>query len=279
MIKNKPSICLLYITNNSESNILEKLNNVHSYIDYWIISDILSQDNTTNLICDFFEEKNIDGELYIDDWVSISHNINLLLSRCHKKSDFFFILNDADFLNEKLDFFSVNCLNYLSYFIKNKSNINTCFNEYFFNNHFTWKSISNSFIKLICTDNTKKKSSLYINESKFYIFSKLLNYNSITYNYFNCIKLLKTDFKNTLIYYKYKNNSKYAFFIAEYYYYNNLFNEALEWYSLYCNLKNTDIIFIYQSSIKISKCMYEIKNCLQRVDNNILKLLTFEMPI
>jgi hypothetical protein len=259
MLKNKPSVCLLYITNNSETNILEKLNNVYSYIDYWIISDIISEDNTTNLICDFFEEKDIDGELYIDSWVSISHNINLLLNRCHKKSDFFFILNDTDFLNEKLDFFSDNCLDYLSYFVKKKSSINTIFVEYFFNNHFTWKSISNSFIKLICTNNSKIFTCLQISDSRFNIYSKLLNYNSIIYNYLNCIELLKTDFKSTLIYDKYKINSKYAFSIAEYYYYNNLFNEALEWYSLYSNLKNTNIIDIYQASIKICKCMYEIK--------------------
>jgi hypothetical protein len=260
MANNKPRICLLYITNNSETNILDKLNNVHSYIDYWIISDIISEDNTTNLICDFFEEKNIDGELYIDDWVSITHNINLLLNRCYKKSDYFFILNDSDVLNERIDFLPHdNSLKYLSYLVKNISNINTTSKEYIFNNHLIWKSVSNSIIKLVCTNNTNSIPTLNISDSKFNVFSKLLNSNTISYRHDNNVELLKSDFKRTLLYDKYKVNSECAFYIAEYYYHNNLFHQALKWYSLYCNLKNLNIVYIYQASIKICKCIRMLK--------------------
>ena len=59
------TICLNMIVKN-ESHIIEKtLENLCQYIDfsYWVISDTGSTDNTVEIIENFFDQKEIPGEV------------------------------------------------------------------------------------------------------------------------------------------------------------------------------------------------------------------------
>jgi len=90
-------ICLNMIVKN-ESEIIEKtLRNIIDKIpvDYWVICDTGSNDNTPSIIKSFFEKVGIEGEIHHDKWVDFSHNRNLALERARKKADFVFIF-DAD---------------------------------------------------------------------------------------------------------------------------------------------------------------------------------------
>ena len=59
------TICLNMIVKNEGDIIVDTFNNILSYInlDYWVISDTGSTDNTKEVIINFFKEKGIDGEL------------------------------------------------------------------------------------------------------------------------------------------------------------------------------------------------------------------------
>ena len=77
-----PSICLNMIVKN-ESHIIKKtLINIIKYVklDYWVICDTGSSDNTINIIQNFFDELNIPGELHKHTWRDFSYNRNLALS-------------------------------------------------------------------------------------------------------------------------------------------------------------------------------------------------------
>jgi kynurenine formamidase len=93
----KPSICLNMIVKD-ESHIikdtLQKLCNKIKF-DYWVICDTGSSDNTPQIITDFFEERSIEGELYIDQWVNFAFNRTLALERAYKKTDLLLVF-DAD---------------------------------------------------------------------------------------------------------------------------------------------------------------------------------------
>jgi len=52
-----------HVITNTFNNILEKIK-----LDYWVISDTGSTDNTQNIIINYFKEKNIPGELVHHDW-------------------------------------------------------------------------------------------------------------------------------------------------------------------------------------------------------------------
>jgi glycosyltransferase involved in cell wall biosynthesis len=91
------TICLNMIVKNESHIILKTLNNIISKIkiDYWVIGDNGSTDNTKQIIADFFTEHKIPGELYEDEWINFGHNRTKALERAYNKSDYVFIF-DAD---------------------------------------------------------------------------------------------------------------------------------------------------------------------------------------
>ncbi|EMG31842.1 glycosyltransferase [Streptococcus oralis] len=91
------TICLNMIVKNEAHIIKETLDNICQYIplDYWVISDTGSTDNTISEIQEFFQEKEIPGELYQDDWENFAVNRTLALRHADGKSDYIFVF-DAD---------------------------------------------------------------------------------------------------------------------------------------------------------------------------------------
>jgi hypothetical protein len=98
-----PSICLNMIVKN-ESHIIKKtLDNILKYIplSYWVISDTGSTDDTKEIIQEYFKNKNIPGELFEDEWVDFGYNRTLALEYAFKKSDFLFIFDADDSINNE----------------------------------------------------------------------------------------------------------------------------------------------------------------------------------
>lgn len=77
--------------------ILSTLENIckHVKLDYWIISDTGSTDNTKELIYEFFKSKRIPGELMQHPWVDFSHNRNQVIQHAYQKADYM-LMFDAD---------------------------------------------------------------------------------------------------------------------------------------------------------------------------------------
>ena len=91
------TICLNMIVKDEADIILNTLNNLieHINLDYWVICDTGSTDNTSELIETFFKEKDISGELIHDTWQDFAYNRTRALEFAYKKTDFVFIF-DAD---------------------------------------------------------------------------------------------------------------------------------------------------------------------------------------
>jgi len=93
----RKTICLNMIVKNEGHIIAKTLENILRYIplDYWVISDTGSTDNTVDIIQTFFKQRNIPGELFHHPWKDFGHNRTLALESAYKKSDYIFIF-DAD---------------------------------------------------------------------------------------------------------------------------------------------------------------------------------------
>lgn len=91
------TICLNMIVKNEENNIKTCLENIVSYIniDYWVICDTGSTDNTMNIISEFFATRDISGKLIQDEWINFAHNRTVALEHAYNKTDYV-LLFDAD---------------------------------------------------------------------------------------------------------------------------------------------------------------------------------------
>lgn len=64
----------------NEHHVIERvLNSVYKHIDYWVIVDTGSTDGTQKLVIDFFNDKNIPGELKQIEWRDFSTSRNVAL--------------------------------------------------------------------------------------------------------------------------------------------------------------------------------------------------------
>ena len=97
----KKTICLNMIVKN-ESHIIEStLQNIldHLPIDYWIISDTGSTDDTREIITNFFKGKDIPGELFQDEWRDFGYNRTKALEHTFNKTDYVFIFDADDLIH------------------------------------------------------------------------------------------------------------------------------------------------------------------------------------
>jgi GR25 family glycosyltransferase involved in LPS biosynthesis/glycosyltransferase involved in cell wall biosynthesis len=98
LIAEEPFLCLNMIVKNESHLIrqqLEKLLSKIPQIDYWVISDTGSTDNTKEIIVDFFKERNIQGELFQDEWKDFGYNRTLALEHAFSRSKYLIVF-DAD---------------------------------------------------------------------------------------------------------------------------------------------------------------------------------------
>lgn len=97
-------LCLSMIVKDESHIIHECLNSIWKEIDYWVIVDTGSTDNTKQIITDFFAEKGIPGELHDRPWVSFGHNRSEALELCKDKAHYAFMIDADDYLEGSLNF-------------------------------------------------------------------------------------------------------------------------------------------------------------------------------
>ncbi len=118
-IADKPHICLNMIVKNEAHIIRETLESIYKYIDYYVINDTGSTDNTVEVIRDYFNEKNIRGEIHEHEyrtcqchtgiykkykWFHFGWNRSYALKLCEGKSDYIWVIDADDILVGDLKF-------------------------------------------------------------------------------------------------------------------------------------------------------------------------------
>ena len=269
IINKKYTLCFATMCKNEEHCILETLNSIYKFIDYWVVCDTGSTDNTIQIIKTFFKNKNIPGELYEDEWVSFGHNKTLLFERCYKKTDLFIHFDADDLLIGELNInsYNINLQKNIGYMINFKRHDFLYKLPFLFNNNFKWKVCGVAHNTFNCIDNYNKLHIDDLTNESFYILSRDIgNRSNDSEKYLKDAIALKNQFFDTLIIDNDNLNSRSLFYTAQSYFDCKTYKEASEYYRLYTLLKNVWDEEIYQCYLRIVECMIILNTyCIENI--------------
>ena len=99
------SICLNMIVKNESKVIQRMLTSVINLIDYYVIVDTGSTDNTIECIQEFFKDTKVKGEIHQEKFINFGYNRTLAIKLAKDKCDYI-LLMDADHILNYSDTFS-----------------------------------------------------------------------------------------------------------------------------------------------------------------------------
>jgi len=246
------TICLNMIVKNESAIIVTTLTNILEKIkiDYWVISDTGSDDNTKELIINFFKEKNIPGKLIDTKWKNFGYNRTIALEAAYNKTDYLFIFDADDVIVGNI--MLPNKLTFDAYEFK-FGDIFSYNRVLLVNNRIKWlfKGILHEFI---CTYETITKIVL---EGNYYILSgRTGNRNKDKDKYLKDAIVLSKEYEieqDLLL------KSRYAFYCAQSYKDYNYKEQAILWY-LKCLDLEISIQEKYYSCLMLGNLYSEIND-------------------
>ena len=266
----KKTICFATMCKNEEHCIREALESVYKYITTWVVHDTGSTDNTCKIVRDFFEEKGIPGELFIDEWHGMGYNKTLLFNKCYGRSDYILHFDADDLLIGDLNF-NVNG-QYDAYSLRTKrSNIfYKC--SIIWNNKVHWKFCGIAHTTIKCLEKPNYTISDELAYSDCHLYSRTIGSRALDPDkYLNDALTLRTQFFNTLYDDPDNLNTRSVFYTAQSYMDAEKNEEALQWYNLYLKLKNTWNEEQYESYIRIALLLIRLKKSYEEIKKYIDK--------
>jgi glycosyltransferase involved in cell wall biosynthesis len=224
-----PLLCLNMIVKNESPIIHETLTKLLKKVqfDYWVISDTGSDDDTKEIIIDFFKKANIAGELFVDEWKDFGHNRTLALEHAFNKSKYLMIF-DAD--DEIIGDFVLPELTCNSYHLQFGATTGISYTRtQIINNHTKWKYagvLHEYIVSIVPITNTDViiKGDYYINSGKFGDRTR-----NNTDKYLKDALILERAYEVAI-----QNNdylySRYGFYCANSYFDYGQYENAILWY-------------------------------------------------
>jgi len=95
-------LALSMIVKNEAPNIQRCLESVAPFINYYVICDTGSTDNTKEIIKNFFDSKGIPGEVLDHEWKDFGHNRSLAIEACEGKAQWALMIDADDMISGTL---------------------------------------------------------------------------------------------------------------------------------------------------------------------------------
>jgi hypothetical protein len=233
-----------------EIKILKRcFDSIVDYLDYWVICDTGSTDNTQNFIKEYFREKNIEGELHQVPWVNFGHNRTVCIQNSYKKADYILLL-DADFTVNIIDKNFKETLTHEGYLIKYTGNLN--YRQMLLvsgNVLYKYVGVTHEYIEAV------NKSINQANTDTIAI-SHLSDGNNKKDKFERDITLLTQGIKDE------PNNARYYFYLANSYYDISNYVKASEYYKKRVSMGGWNEE-VYYSAYKYAMCKMYLKNKLK----------------
>ncbi len=258
------SICLAIICKNESHCILDALKSVSKFINYWVICDTGSTDDTCEKIENYFRELKIPGEIYHDSWLNMGHNKSLMMSRAKGTADYIIHMDADDVFIGDLDISELDSAAD-SYFVSTKRG-NTFYKvEVLFNGRHLWEFCGAAHTTIKNIDKPIYTSDTLSN-SNFFLESKGHGARSFDPKKFvKDAETLKEQFFQTLLDDPDNLNARSAFYTGQSYFDAGDYNEAIKWSKLYQRLKDSWIEEDYECQLRIMKSKINLKRDNQEI--------------
>jgi hypothetical protein len=260
---------------NEEHCIATTLESIYKFIDYWIVCDTGSTDKTCEIVTNFFKEKNIPGELFVDEWKGFDKNKSLMFERAYNKTDYVLHLDADDFLVGDLDTSLLNNTTddkFRFNYLRGSDNFIT---SSLYNNRVKWIYVGVAHNLILCTDKSNLTSSdIFTSNKDIYVDNNERGARKCDPNkYIKDALLLKEQFFETLYEDPHGLRNRSVFYTAQSYVDSKNYKEAIQWYTLYTNLKDTWIEELFESYLRLGKCMIQLKQDDIKIKNHIQKAI------
>ena len=284
-LSNRKTICFATLCKNEEHCIKETLESVYKYIDTWVVHDTGSTDKTCQIITDFFKEKGIQGELFVDEWKGFDYNKTQLFNKCFGRSDYILHLDADDIIHGELDIEKLKDKD--AYYMDVRRIIGGIKSNdgykclIFWNNKLHWKFCGVRHTTIKCIDKPDYSHGYDFIDNNIYICSRDKGSRANDKKkYYNDAQELTKQFFNTLYIDPDELNSRSVFYTAQSYLdqtfttEDNYAVEALQWYNLYLKLKNTWIEEEYEAHLRIARLLIYLNKPVEDIKQIIDKAIT-----
>jgi beta-1,4-mannosyl-glycoprotein beta-1,4-N-acetylglucosaminyltransferase len=220
------SLCLNMIVKNESHIIVHTLSKLCLKIkfDYYVICDTGSEDNTIDLIKNFFKDR-IPGEIYIHEWKDFGYNRSLALQLAYKKTDYVLVFDADDYIDGD---FILPDLTLDSYMLKFGNADITYERTCLVKNDIIWKYIG-ILHEYISTEN--KITTGKIVGNYFVVSGRTSSRNKDSQKYIKDAEILEKGYHESL-----KNgdglSNRYVYYCANSYLDGGMKDKAIEWYLL-----------------------------------------------
>jgi glycosyltransferase involved in cell wall biosynthesis len=151
-------LCLNMIVKNESQNLPKLFASLHEVIDYYIICDTGSTDNTIQVIKDLSTKYNIPGEIHQDPWKNFGHNRQLALERAVNKAKYLLFIDADEVLTYKYKVFPQYLISTLGYSLLKKTHNNEHHVPHIINIEnnnvlgWEWKGVVHNYLNVINKD-------------------------------------------------------------------------------------------------------------------------------
>jgi GR25 family glycosyltransferase involved in LPS biosynthesis len=274
-ITSKKTICLNMIVKNEAHIIKETFDNILRYIplSYWVISDTGSTDGTQQVIKDYFNSKNIDGELFEDEWRDFGYNRTLALKHANKKTDYLFIFDADDRIHGNFKLPENHLFNEEMYNLKFGGDSVAYIRPLLINNHLEWKFNGVLHEFLTCTSKNIEGTTL---NGNYYIESGRKGSRSNDPDkYKKDAEILKKAYYTDLKKPDKGLSNRYAFYCAQSYKDSGMVKESIEWYKLVADKLDTWVQERYYSCFILGN-LYIQENDFENAIRYLTKSIIFD---
>ena len=274
-IKDRPTMTFATMCKNEEEVIDSTLTTFLPAMDYLVFVDTTSTDNTVGVVVEFLKRTGIPGEIHIDEWLDMGLSKSKMMQYAYKKTDY--LLHVDSHMHLKGNFkFKFKDEGFTSYSLEQRRGSAIFPATCILKNDLIWRFVGVRHTVLVCDDKKDLRmgniSDCYIQHGGNGRMGKA-SYNPDKYK--NDAGLLMDKFWKTVVDDPDGIMRRSVFYAAQSWHDYGSHENAIKWYSLYTQLKNTWFEEVYISYIRMAYNMIEseVEYSFRQIEDKFIKAM------